>query len=90
MSIEHMYDQLIESEEISALDLITQHAPSDSLCAAVDPDGNLVSITGPIDLYTSPEATFFKLLESLSQNKKLTVEEVLYSLHIDIVYKKLH
>ncbi len=87
MSIEHMYDQLIESEEISALDLITKKAPEDSLCAAVDPDGNLVCIVGPTEMYSSPESTFFKLLEALANNKKATVEEVLYKLHLDIIYK---
>lgn len=88
MSIEHMYDGLIESEELSALDLIVTKAPENSLCAAIDPDGNLVSIVGPTELYTSPENTFFKLLEALANNKKATVEDVLYGLHLDIIYKK--
>lgn len=85
--IDSIYDSMIESEDtLSAIDIITSKAPDDSLCSAVDPDGNVVSICGSIELYSSPEAVYFKLLEALYNNQSKTVSEVLYGLSLNITY----
>ncbi|WP_288981829.1 hypothetical protein [uncultured Flavobacterium sp.] len=88
-NIDSMYDSLIESESLlSSLEEISKKAPSDSLCSAIDPDGNVVSICGSAELYSSPEAVYFKLLEALYHNQDKTVSDILYNLSLNITYTR--
>lgn len=86
VNIEDYYDNLITSEEIDVVSLITSKAPEDSLLACASPDGDLIAITGSPNAYSSPEAVLYNLLLNLSNNKNLTVSEILYHMSIDIKY----
>jgi hypothetical protein len=84
--LEEFYDSEISYESVDILDLVATKGPDDNLCSAVHPDGSLISITGSIEQYTSPENVLFTLLLALSRNKELKVQTVLDSLSLDLIY----
>ena len=97
MGISHMndfesfYDNQIETEineDDSIADLLQQKAPTNNLCSAIDPDGEIVGLSGNDDIFSSPQAAFFEFFKALYLNKDKLVSDVLNQLGVDLYYIK--
>ena len=83
------YDlEITDTDEPNPTEIIRSKVSSDSLCFVYSPDMAVISIVGSSEKYTSPDCTFFKLLESMNINRDKTVHQVLLDLDMDIVFKK--
>lgn len=88
-SLGDSYDfEITDTDEPNPTEIIRSKVSSDSLCFVYSPDMTVISIVGSAEKYTSPDCTFFKLLEYMNANRDKSVHQILLDLDLNIEQKK--